>query len=150
MPGAQGEFSTEKKQTKDKLKSISQELKDQLKTYDKMDSIINKVLGVQNLQVSAMKSANEITNETTKDKLKGNKLDADALNMAKDLVDNVIVKADWPIYNNAKVDPSIFEFDISERYPVLNISMVGDFPVEELKNYAEYLEKRIENTRFRS
>ncbi len=62
----------------------------------------------------------------------------------KDLVDNVIVKADWPIYNNAKVDPSIFEFDISERYPVLNISMVGDFPVEEFKNYAEYLEKRIE------
>ena len=35
----------------------------------------------------------------------------------KDLVDNVIVKADWPIYNNAKVDPSIFEFDVAERYP---------------------------------
>ena len=62
----------------------------------------------------------------------------------KDLVDNVIVKADWPIYNNAKIDPSIFEFDVAERYPVLNISMVGDFPVEDFKNYAEYLEKRIE------
>ena len=62
----------------------------------------------------------------------------------KDLVDNVIVKADWPIYNNAKVDPSIFEFDVAERYPVLNISMVGDFPVEDFKDYAEYLEKRIE------
>ena len=62
----------------------------------------------------------------------------------KDLVDNIIVKADWPIYNNAKVDPSIFEFDVAERYPVLNISMVGDFPVEDFKDYAEYLEKRIE------
>ena len=62
----------------------------------------------------------------------------------KDLVDNVVVGDDWPTFNNAKVDPNIFEFDIAERFPVLNISLVGDFTVEQLKDYAEYLDTRIE------
>ena len=62
----------------------------------------------------------------------------------KDLVDNVTVGDDWPTFNNAKVDPNIFEFDIAERFPVLNISLVGDYKVEELKEYAEYLDTRIE------
>ena len=62
----------------------------------------------------------------------------------KDLVDNVTVGDDWPTFNNAKVDPNIFEFDIAERFPVLNISIVGDYKVEELKEYAEYLDTRIE------
>jgi len=62
----------------------------------------------------------------------------------KDLVDNVTVGDDWPTFNNAKVDPNIFEFDIAERFPVLNISLVGNYTVEELKEYAEYLDTRIE------
>jgi len=62
----------------------------------------------------------------------------------KDLVDNVTVKDDWPTFNNSKVDPNIFEFDIAERFPVLNISLVGNYKVEELKEYAEYLDTRIE------
>ena len=62
----------------------------------------------------------------------------------KDLVDNVTVGDDWPTFNNAKVDPNIFEFDIAERFPVLNISLVGNYKVEELKEYAEYLDTRIE------
>ena len=62
----------------------------------------------------------------------------------KDLVDNVTVGDDWPTFNNAKVDPNIFEFDIAERFPVLNISLVGDYKVEELKEYAEYLDTKIE------
>ena len=62
----------------------------------------------------------------------------------KDLVDNVTVGDDWPTFNNSKVDPNIFEFDIAERFPVLNISLVGDYKVEELKEYAEYIETRIE------
>ena len=62
----------------------------------------------------------------------------------KDLVDNVTVGDDWPTFNNSKVDPNIFEFDIAERFPVLNISLVGDYKVDELKEYAEYIETRIE------
>ena len=62
----------------------------------------------------------------------------------KDLVDNVTVRDDWPIFNNSKIDPSVTEFDFAERYPVLNITLIGDYTVEELKRYAEYLELRIE------
>ena len=62
----------------------------------------------------------------------------------KDLVDGVVSGPDWPIFNNAKVEPSIFEFDFSELIPMLNISLVGDFPIEKLKEYAEFLEEKIE------
>ena len=62
----------------------------------------------------------------------------------KDLVDNVTVRDDWPTFNNSKIDPSVTEFDFAERYPVLNITLIGDYTVEELKAYAEYLELRIE------
>ncbi len=62
----------------------------------------------------------------------------------KDLVDNVTVRDDWPTFNNSKIDPSVTEFDFAERYPVLNITLIGDYTVEELKSYAEYLELRIE------
>ena len=62
----------------------------------------------------------------------------------KDLVDGVVSGPDWPIFNNAKVEPSIFEFDFSELIPMLNISLIGDYPIEKLKEYAEFLEEKIE------
>ena len=63
---------------------------------------------------------------------------------AKDLFDGVISSADWPTFNNAKVEPSIFEMDFSELIPILSVSLIGDYPIEELKMHAEYLENRIE------
>ena len=45
---------------------------------------------------------------------------------AKDLVDGVISSADWPTFNNAKVEPSIFEMDFSELMPILSVSLIGD------------------------
>ncbi len=62
----------------------------------------------------------------------------------KDLVDGVVSGPDWPTFNNAKVEPTIFEFDFSELIPMLNISLVGDYPIEKLKEYAEFLEEKIE------
>ena len=62
-----------------------------------------------------------------------------------DLVDAVKSGADWPVFNNAKLEPNIFEMNFAEMMPVLNISMIGDYPIEELKEYAERLENAIEN-----
>ena len=62
----------------------------------------------------------------------------------KDLVDGVVSGADWPTYNNAKVEPSVFEMDFSELMPILSISMVGDYPIEKMKDFAGYLEEKIE------
>ena len=68
----------------------------------------------------------------------------DAKQNVKDLVDGITSGADWPVFNNAKVDPNIFELDFSELQPLLNISIIGDYPIEQLKLYAELLERRIE------
>ena len=62
----------------------------------------------------------------------------------KDLVDGIKSGADWPVFNNAKVEPTIFELDFSELQPILNISLHGDYPIEQLKTYAELLESQIE------
>jgi len=68
----------------------------------------------------------------------------DAKQKTKDLVDGVTAGPDWPVFNNAKVEPSVFELDFSELQPILNISLIGDYPIEQLKVYAERLENRIE------
>ena len=68
----------------------------------------------------------------------------DAKQKVKDLVDGVTSGADWPVFNNAKVEPNIFELDFSELQPILNISLHGDYPIEQLKIYAELLEGQIE------
>jgi multidrug efflux pump len=62
----------------------------------------------------------------------------------KDLVDGVVSGADWPTFNNAKVEPSVFEMDFSELMPILSISMIGDYPIEQMKDFAGYLEEKIE------
>ena len=68
----------------------------------------------------------------------------DAKQKVKDLVDGVKGGPDWPIFNNAKVEPNIFELDFSELQPILNISLIGDYPIDQLKIYAERLENKIE------
>ena len=62
----------------------------------------------------------------------------------KDLVDGVVSGADWPTFNNAKVEPTVAELDFSELMPILSISMVGNYPIEQMKNFAGYLEEKIE------
>jgi multidrug efflux pump subunit AcrB len=68
----------------------------------------------------------------------------DAKQKAKDLVDGVTSGSDWPVFNNAKVEPNVFELDFSELRPILNINMHGDYPIEQLKAYAELLKARVE------
>ncbi|MBL6692847.1 MAG: efflux RND transporter permease subunit [Flavobacteriaceae bacterium] len=62
----------------------------------------------------------------------------------KDLVDGAVSGADWPTFNNAKVEPAVAEMDFSELMPILSISMVGDYPIAQMKDFAGYLEEKIE------
>ncbi len=61
-----------------------------------------------------------------------------------DEVDAKKAGADWPTFNGAKVEPNVFELSLSEEMPVMNINITGDFPLETLKEYGEYLEDKIE------
>ncbi len=63
----------------------------------------------------------------------------------KDEVDSEKASEDWPIFNNAKVEPNVFALSLSEEMPISNINISGDYTVEKLKEYAEYLQDKIED-----
>ena len=63
----------------------------------------------------------------------------DALSDVKDAVD----KAMSELPNDLLTDPVVQDIDLSE-FPIININLSGDFSLEELRDYAEYLEDEIE------
>tara|TARA_R110002020_G_scaffold86040_5_gene212230 strand:- start:1308 stop:2609 length:1302 start_codon:yes stop_codon:yes gene_type:complete len=82
-------FQAEKWGTRDDLRNVGQELKDQLDTYDKIDQKVNKIFKVESLSLVAAEKAAGYNKKTNKEKVKSDKLDVQALNLAQDLVDNV-------------------------------------------------------------
>jgi len=84
----QGHFGR-KAETKESLVGISQDLKDQLQTYDKIDSLVNSTFKVKEMSLAAAKSSLKLDKDATKEDVKQGQLDADALNMSKDLIANV-------------------------------------------------------------
>jgi multidrug efflux pump subunit AcrB len=68
-----------------------------------------------------------------------------AKQLIKDKVDLVKSETTWPTLDNgAKVEPNVFDLNISEEMPILNINFTGNFPILKLKEYAEYLQEKIE------
>ncbi len=63
----------------------------------------------------------------------------------KDEVDAEKASEDWPIFNGAKVEPNVFDLNLSESFPIMNVNITGDYPVERLKEFGEYLEDKIED-----
>ncbi len=63
----------------------------------------------------------------------------------KDEVDTEKASEDWPLFNGAKVEPNVFDLNLSEEFPIMNINIAGDYPVEKLKEFGEYLEDEIED-----
>ena len=62
----------------------------------------------------------------------------------KDKIDTETSSENWPSFNGAKVSPNVFDLNLSEEMPILNINLSGDYTVEKLKEFAEYLEDEIE------
>ncbi|GLB52562.1 copper transporter [Neptunitalea chrysea] len=62
----------------------------------------------------------------------------------KDEVDTKKASEDWPTFNNAKVEPNVFDLNFSEEMAIMNINISGDYPIEKLKDFAEYLQDEIE------
>ncbi len=65
----------------------------------------------------------------------------DALRRVKDAVDNA--EDDLPTGDDVS-GPLVFDIDFSE-FAILNINLSGDYSIEELKGYAEYLQDEIES-----
>ena len=62
----------------------------------------------------------------------------------KDEVDAVVAGEDWPTFNNAKLEPNVFDLNFVEEFPIVNVTLQGDYALDALNDYAELLEQRIE------
>ena len=114
--GARGQFQKEKKQTKEELRDIGKELKEQLVTYDKIDGMVNKIFKVEEMMLAAAKSSLKIDKNTTAEMLAQRKLDAQALNAAKDMVAGVKQKLQF--FRNLQVQARAFTMILAAN-PIL-------------------------------
>ncbi len=64
-----------------------------------------------------------------------------ALQDVKDAVDKARATKDFP--TDLPVEPNIFEMDVSQM-PIMNVNLSGDYSIEQLNEYAEVLEDKIE------
>lgn len=95
---------------------------------------LKSIKGIKKLSSSSLQDNSSIIVEFNTDvELKT------ALQDVKDGVDRA--KGDLP--SDLDMDPMVMDIDFSE-FPILNINLSGDFSLDELKVYAEYLQDEIE------
>ncbi len=103
-----------------------------------LEKELESVTGIKNLRSTSAQDASMIFVEFNTDiEIK------DAVNDVKDAVDKAI--SELP-NDPMRMDPLVMDIDLSE-FPILNINLSGDFSIEELKSYAEYLQEKIESIR---
>ncbi|MFN3916934.1 MAG: efflux RND transporter permease subunit [Flavobacteriales bacterium] len=109
--------------------------------------IQDKITSPLEKEINAIKDIDEITStsiygySTIQVKFDFKVSPSDALRKVKDAVDKARGKKDFP--KDLPAEPNIFEMDVS-KFPILNINLSGEYSVEELKKYAEYLQDKIE------
>ncbi len=100
-----------------------------------LENEINTITGIKVLRSTSTQDNSDIFVEFQTD------VDInDALQDVKDAVDRVRTElpADLP------ADPMVMDIDFSE-FPIISVNLSGDFSVNELKRFADYLEEEIEN-----
>lgn len=111
-------------------KLITDPLEDKLKTVSNVVEITST--SQEDFSIVVVEFDENITVEQAKQKV-------------KDEIDSETSSEDWPTFNDAKVEPDVFELSLSEEMPILNINISGDYTVEKLKEFAEYLQDEIED-----
>lgn len=110
-------------------KLITDPIEDKLKTVSNVVEITST--SQEDYSIVIVEFDENITVEAAKQKV-------------KDEVDSETASEDWPTFNGAKVEPNVFDLSMSEEIPILNINISGDYPVDKLKEYGEFLEDEIE------
>ncbi len=109
---------------------ITDPLEDELKNVSNLVEITST--SQEDYSIITVEFDEEISVETAKQKV-------------KDKVDGEKADEDWPLFNGAKVEPNVFDLNLSEEIPIMNINILGDYPVDKLKEFGEYLEDEIED-----
>lgn len=106
------------------------------KVVKPIEKELNKIKGVDHIETTSMQDFGVIVV----------KFDfAVTPKEAKDLVETAIndAKSNKNFAQDLPMEPTIKQMDVNE-FPILNINLSGDFPVQMLKDKAEYLKDKIE------
>lgn len=109
---------------------ITDPLEDELKNISNVVEIIST--SQEDYSIITVEFDEELTVESAKQRV-------------KDKVDGEKANEDWPLFNGAKVEPNVFDLNLSEEIPIMNVNISGDYPIEKLKEFGEYLEDDIED-----
>ncbi|WP_394907421.1 efflux RND transporter permease subunit [uncultured Mesonia sp.] len=105
-----------------------------------LEEEFNNIAGVKEISSSTLQDYSMVIVEFEEDVSV-----SDAKVKVKDKVDLVKAETTWPTLDNgAKVEPNVFDLNISEEMPILNVNLTGNLTVPQLKDYAEYLQDKIE------
>lgn len=100
-----------------------------------LEKEINTIIGLKGLTSVSVQDFSMVTVEFDAD------IEMDeAVRKVKDAVD--IAKSELP--TDLETDPQVVEINLSE-IPILTVNLSGDYSVDKLKEYAEYLEDEFEN-----
>ncbi len=103
----------------------------------RLEKEINSITGVDKITSNSIQGYSSINVEFNFDITP-----SDALQKVKDKVDIAMADKDFP--KDLPTEPSITEMNFSEQMPIMNINLSGNFSMDQLKEYGEYLEDEIE------
>lgn len=103
----------------------------------RLEKEINSITGVDKITSNSIQGYSSINVEFNFDITP-----SEALLKVKDKVDIAMADKDFP--KDLPTEPSITEMNFSEQMPIMNINLSGDFSMDQLKEYGEYLEDEIE------
>ncbi|GAA5220353.1 efflux RND transporter permease subunit [Membranihabitans marinus] len=96
---------------------------------------LQSIVGVDNITSSSVQDFSVIIVEFDADR------DIDeAVRKVKDAID--LAKSELP--TDLTTDPQVLEIDLSQ-IPIMTVNVSGDYTIDQLKTYAEYLEEEFEN-----
>ena len=112
-------------------KLITKELEDKFKNVSGVDKVTSNTFQDYSLIVVEFDSKLSV---------------AEAKQRIKDEVDQAKGDQDWPNTDSgSKVDPNVFDLNISEEMPILNINLKGNYQSFTMKQFAEDLKDDLED-----
>lgn len=103
-----------------------------------LEKEINTISGIDDLTSSSVQGFSTIMAKFDFDVTP-----SEALRKVKDAVDKAQADPNFP--KDLPAEPNVFESNFAEMMPIMNINLSGDYSKEQLNEWAELLEDRIEN-----
>ncbi|WP_257667590.1 efflux RND transporter permease subunit [Parapedobacter tibetensis] len=105
-----------------------------------MEEEINDISGVVKITSNSLQDYSIITVE-----FEETLTTEEAKTRVKDKIDAVKAQQDWPTLDGGvKVEPNVFDLNISEIVPIAQLNLKGDYTQDQLRKYAEDLQDRLE------